>query len=102
MRQYLLAAETVHQCAQWIEAIKRARGASGSGTVLPGPSGTTTQSLMDTEETPPGGSGFGQGSVSRTQMLLEEEDNMAQLQEREKSIRQLEVGYLSHLSGSYF
>jgi len=74
------------------EAIKRARGtgASGGGAALPGPSGATTQSLVDTEETAAGGSGFGQGSVSRTQMLLQEEDNMAQLQEREKSIRQLE------------
>lgn len=72
------------------EAIKRARGAGGGGTVLLGPSGTTTQSLMDTDETPAGGSGFGQGSVSRTQMLLQEEDDMAQLQERERSIRQLE------------
>ena len=75
------------------EAIKRARGAGGGGTVLLGPSGTTTQSLMDTDETPAGGSGFGQGSVSRTQMLLQEEDDMAQLQERERSIRQLEVGF---------
>ena len=25
MRQYLLAADTVHQCVQWIDAIKRAR-----------------------------------------------------------------------------
>jgi len=71
------------------DAIKRARGAAG--TVLPGPpSGTTTQTLMDTEETSAAGSGFGQGSASRTQMLLEEEDNMAQLQDRERSIRQLE------------
>ena len=79
------------------EAIKRARGAAG--TVLPRPpSGTTTQTLTDTEETSAAGSGFGQGSASRTQMLLEEEDDMAQLQDRERSIRQLEVGCLS---GSY-
>jgi len=71
------------------EAIKRARGAAG--TVLPRPpSGTTTQTLTDTEETSAAGSGFGQGSASRTQMLLEEEDDMAQLQDRERSIRQLE------------
>ena len=83
------------------EAIKRARGASGGGgAALPGPSGATTQSLVDTEETAAGGSGFGQGSVSRTQMLLQEEDNMAQLQEREKSIRQLEVGCFS--SSNFF
>jgi len=74
------------------EAIKRARGAAaGGGTALPGPAGVMTQSLMDTEETSAGGGSFGQGQpVSRTQMLLEEEDNMAQLQERERSIRQLE------------
>ena len=89
------------------EAIKRARGAGGGGgggggggAALPGPSGATTQSLVDTEETAAGGSGFGQGSVSRTQMLLQEEDNMAQLQEREKSIRQLEVGCFS--SSNFF
>ena len=84
------------------EAIKRARGTGGGGggAALPGPSGATTQSLVDTEETAAGGSGFGQGSVSRTQMLLQEEDNMAQLQEREKSIRQLEVGCFS--SSNFF
>ena len=74
------------------EAIKRARGAAAGGTALPGPAGVMTQSLMDTVETSAGGGTLGQGQpVSRTQMLLEEEDNVAQLQERERSIRQLEV-----------
>ena len=76
------------------EAIKRARGAAAAGTALPGPAGVATHSLVDMEEASAGGGrgSLGQGQpVSRTQMLLEEEDNMAQLQERERSIRQLEV-----------
>ena len=53
---------------------------------LPGPSGMAP--LIDMDDEPPS-STFGQHQ--RTQILLEEEANMQQLQERENSIRQLEV-----------
>ena len=45
----------------------------------------------DVEEGGAGADGGLQGQ-SRTQMLLEEEQSIEQLQERERAIRQLEVG----------
>ena len=54
--------------------------------MLPGPG---QQNLIEVEEENEGsGQTYGQ---SKTQMLLQEEENIAALQEREKSIRQLEV-----------
>ena len=56
---------------------------------IPGAGGHQAN-LIDDEEGGAGGEGEPQ-SQSRTQMLLEEEYNIEQLQEREKAIRQLEV-----------
>ncbi|XP_059090060.1 syntaxin-12-like isoform X2 [Tigriopus californicus] len=67
------------------EVIKRAKAASGiNALAAPGAQGN----LIDVEEGSLGNdTTMGQ---SKTQMLLEEEANIEQLQEREKSIRQLE------------
>jgi len=72
------------------EAIKRARQAAGS-SMLPGPSGAAvaTQSLIDMDDDS-ASSANAVPQHQRTQILLEEEANMQQLQERENSIRQLE------------
>ena len=51
--------------------------------------GAGAHNLIDVEEG--GAGGDGQTSQSKTQILLEEEYNIEQLQEREKAIRQLEV-----------
>ena len=59
---------------------------------LAGPGGASGN-LIDVEEGSGGAGGAGQlaPGQSKTQMLLEEEYNIEQLQERERSIRQLEV-----------
>ena len=59
---------------------------------VPGTGGQASN-LIDVEEGGAGGDG-GPQSQSRTQMLLEEEQSIEQLQERERAIRQLEVGHL--------
>jgi len=57
---------------------------------VPGAGGHQSN-LIDVEEGGAGGDGGGAASQSKTQMLLEEEYNVEQLQERERAIRQLEV-----------
>ena len=57
---------------------------------VPGAGGQASH-LIDVEEGGAGGDGALQ-SQRRTQMLLEEEQSIEQLQERERAIRQLEVG----------
>ena len=54
--------------------------------MLPGPG----SNLIDMDDENSGGAGGSQVGQSKTQMLLDEEQNIAELQEREKSIRQLE------------
>ena len=58
---------------------------------VPGAGGQASH-LIDVEEGGAGGDGALQ-SQRRTQMLLEEEQSIEQLQERERAIRQLEVGH---------
>lgn len=66
------------------EAIRQAKAATHAGG-LPGP-----KALIDLDQSQGGGGEvLGQGQ-SKTQMMLEEESNLEELQEREKSIRQLE------------
>jgi hypothetical protein len=57
---------------------------------VPGAGGHQSN-LIDVEEGGAGGDGGAAASQSKTQMLLEEEYNVEQLQERERAIRQLEV-----------
>jgi len=65
------------------DVLKKAR----SNVKLPGPG----SNLIDMDDDNAGaGNGLVPPGQSKTQMLLEEEQNIAELQEREKSIRQLE------------
>jgi len=67
------------------DVLKKARNVGK----IPGPG---AGNLIDMDDEQSGGGAGGGVAVgqSKTQMLLEEEQNMAELQEREKSIRQLE------------
>jgi len=67
------------------DVLKKARG----NVKLAGPGASGNLIDMDDDNAGSGGGGVAVGQ-SKTQMLLEEEQNMAELQEREKSIRQLE------------
>jgi len=69
------------------DVIKKARINSG---MLAGPGGKSGNLINIDDDTSGGASGGQMSGQSKTQMLLEEEANLQELQEREKSIHQLE------------
>jgi len=69
------------------DVIKKARNNSG---MLAGPGGKSGNLINIDDDTSGGASGGQMSGQSKTQMLLEEEANLQELQEREKSIHQLE------------